>query len=326
MPVRRLLLLSLALLTLLAGCTRSRATPQPEPAADIAEPAVMTNTVASGGEPLVEFNPSSAAADTAAATATPAPTVTRATINYTVEEGDTLSSVALKFGVEMERVRQLNRLLDDNLYVGQILQMPYTEGVTAEGLPTPTPEPYVHVVAEGNNLGIIADSYGVSEVAIMEANGLSDPNSLYVGQPLIIPGYGVTAPAPAPAAEGNTTGSETATTATTTTGDAVTHVVQPGDTLYGISEVYNVEAATIMSANNIVNGNQLRVGQQLTIPGISVLEAAAARGRVHVIQSGESLISIANGYGVTPEEITEINGINDPNTIYVGQQLIIPGQ
>ncbi len=322
MSARRLLLLTVAIILFLAGCTRSRSTP--EPTAPV-EPAVVVEAGSGGedssGEPLVTINTPAALA-TLAETPSPESTPTRSTINYTVEAGDTLSSVAVKFGVEMETVRQLNRLFDDALYVGQILQMPYSEGITAEGLPTATPEPYRYVVVEGDTLGTIAENFGVNTVAIMEVNEMSDPNSLFVGQALIIPGQ--TAPVAAAPQADTVIGSEIA--GATATPASVVHIVQPGDTLYGIAEVYNVEAPAIMSVNNIANGNQLRVGQQLRIPGISARDAAAARGRVHIIQSGENLTTIANLYGVTAEEVIQFNGISNPDTIYVGQQLIIPGQ
>jgi spore germination protein len=45
-----------------------------------------------------------------------------------------------------------------------------------------------------------------------------------------------------------------------------------------------------------------------------------------VIQSGESLTAIAQQYGVSAEEIISFNNISNPDAIYVGQELIIPGQ
>lgn len=336
MSVRQFILLTIVVPLLITSCTRSRTTAEPTVAADIAEPVVITGSIGTDGsasnvtngepESLVILDaPNSEGSATE--TPTPAPTVTRATINYTVQSGDTLSSVAIQFGTTMERVRQLNRLIEDDLYVGQILQMPYTEGVTAEGIPTATPEPYRHVVAEGSNLSIIAESYGVSEVAIMEANELSNPNSIYVGQSLIIPGYATAvSTTPSTTAGSQSDGQTSVGTTAETALSNVQHIVQPGDTLYAIAEIYGVDAAVLIDANNIANGNQLRVGQQLEIPGVTQLDAARARGRVHVIQSGENLSAIANLYGVTAEEIITLNGIDNPDTIYVGQQLVIPGQ
>lgn len=323
MVALRTILLTTALLWLFVGCTRSRST-EPTVTEEAVSVTVITGTVNSGNssssaEPLVTIV---TPVQEATATLTPEPLNTPSTIDYYVQDGDTISSVAAKFNVDTETVRRLNYLLDDNIFVGQILQMPFQEGITAEGAPTATPEPFRYEVVAGDSLGGIAIQFGVSTVAIMEANNMSDPNSLYVGQQLAIPGY-LSSPN-----SGTTTSSDASIPADSqsTTGEAVNHIVQPGDTLYGIAQAYGVEAAAIINANNIANGNQLRAGQQLVIPGITQLDAARARGRVHIVQSGESLTSIAVLYGVTAQEVIEFNGISNPDTIYVGQQLIIPGQ
>lgn len=327
MPFRSTLLLIMILVGLLGGCTRSR--PSTEPAVS-GEPDVLVDSSNSGagnsGEPLVTIITSTQTLDdNTQPTPVPEATMTPSTIDYTVEDGDTLFFVAQKFGVDMETVRRLNYLITDDIYVGQILQMPYSAGVTAEGVPTPTPEPFRYTVAAGDSLGSIAEQFGVSLVAIMEANSMSDPNSLFVGQSLVIPGYVVQQAGGG--TEGTTTvdSADTAATENNASQD-VTHVVQPGDTLYGIAQVYGVEAVAIVSANNIANSNQLRAGQRLVIPGITERDAAAARGRIHIVQSGESLTAIAELYGVTPQEIIDFNGISNPDTIYVGQDLVIPGQ
>jgi len=322
MVALRTILLTTALLWLLVGCTRSRSTEPTVPEESLSA-TVITATINnnSSAEPLVTIiTPSQEA--TAIETSTPEPLNTPSTIDYYVQDGDTLSSVATKFNVDIETVRRLNYLLDDNIFVGQILQMPFQNGVTAEGAPTVTPEPFRYGVVEGDSLGGIAIQFGVSTVAIMEANSMSDPNSLYVGQQLIIPGYS-TSPNSGEISSDNVS---VAAGSQNSTGESVNHIVQPGDTLYGIAQAYGVEAATIINVNNIANGNQLRAGQQLVIPGITQLDAARARGRVHIVQSGESLTAIALLYGVTAQEIIEFNGISNPDTIYVGQQLIVPGQ
>ncbi len=311
------------LMSLLVACSRDRT---PTTTAVSTEPTlvVVTNTVSNvNAEPLVTIN--TLTQTTGVETPTPAVTLTPSTIDYYVKEGDTLSSVAVDFGVDTETVRRLNYLLDDNIFVGQILQMPYSEGMTAEGVPTPTPEPYRYRVVTGDSLTSIALQFNVSTVAIMEANSMSDANSLFVGQELEIPGYV------------ETVGADTATTGANTTtvgqpagqsnagsGEGVTHVVQPGETLLGIAQTYGIDPNVLAQGNNISNRNQLRVGQQLIIPGISPRDAAVARGAIHVIQSGESLSSIAAQYGVTAQAIIELNGITNPDAIYVGQQLIIP--
>ena len=318
----------LTALGLLTACTRNR--PTPESTTTGAAPAitVITSTTNTGnGEPAVTVVATPVMTTGVATTGTPvAGQLQQTTIDYHVQEGDTLLLVAQKFGVDAETVRQLNYLLDDNIFVGQILQMPYQEGITAEGAPTPTPEPYRYVVEEGDSLGTIAQQFGVSAVSIMENNNMQDPNNVFVGQVLLIPNY-------VPPATTASTSGETAASGTTdsagsaqATGQAVSHVVQPGETLYGIAQKYGVDANAIAEANNVTNRNQLRVGQKLDIPGITARDAAAALGRVHIVQSGESLTAIAQLYGVTAEEVISFNNISNPDAIYVGQELVIPGQ
>lgn len=318
----RLILPVILLMCLLVACSRDR-TPTTTTATTEPTLVVLTNTVNSGsGEPLVTVNVPTQT--TGVETPAPAVTLTPSTIDYYVKDGDTLSSVAADFGIDTETVRRLNYLLDDNIFVGQILQMPYTEGVTAEGVPTATPEPYRYRVAAGDSLTSIALQFNVSTVAIMEANSMSDANSLFVGQELEIPGYVETVTTNSSTTQANTTTAEQAGAPSSTTGEGVTHIVQPGETLFGVAQTYGIDPNVLAQANNISNRNQLRVGQQLVIPGISALDAAAARGAIHVIQSGESLSSIAAQYGVTAQEIIDLNGISNPDAIYVGQQLIIP--
>ncbi|MEZ4868903.1 MAG: LysM peptidoglycan-binding domain-containing protein [Caldilineaceae bacterium] len=304
----------------LTGCTRNRATPAATPPA---EAVVMTDTTTTGGnlDPLVTVTTPNGESAAAEATPTPALTVTPSTLDYHVEDGDTLSSVAEKFEVDTDTLRRLNYLIDDSIFVGQILQVPNKEGVTVEGMPTPTAAPFVYQVSAGDSLTGIALQFGVSTVAIMESNNLSDPNSIYVGQELKIPGYA--APTSSTAGATTATGGTVAGASGQTTA-GVTYVVQPGDTLYAIAQKFKVDAAAIDNANNIANRNQLRVGQTLTIPGITEHDAAVARGSVHTVQSGESLSGIAAEYGVSLQDILTLNNLSNPDTIYVGQELIIP--
>jgi LysM repeat protein len=100
--------------------------------------------------------------------------------------------------------------------------------------------------------------------------------------------------------------------------------VQPGETLSTIAADYGIDATDLAAANNLTNPNMLRAGQQLIIPGVTQQQAVEARGVRHTVASGESLSQIAQTYGVTIEQIMAVNGLDDPNTIVVGQELVIP--
>lgn len=313
----------LVVLLLLTACTRERETPAPTPTS--ATPAAT----AAAAEPAVTVvDPAVAATDqpdeeAAAATPEPEEEVTRDTFDYTVRGGDTLADIALRFDTTVQTLRELNFLLDDNIFAGQVLSVPYVEGMTAEGAPTPTPAPFVYVVQPGDSLSSIAAKFGISSITLVEVNNIQDPNALAVGDELLIPGYVAPATAGSTDATGAATGAASGA-AVAAPGDEFRHVVRAGETLSGIAQQYGVAAASLAAANNIGVGDVIRIGQELVIPGLSrqaALEASAVR---HTVAAGESLSAIAQQYGVTTDAIMAFNGITDPNRILVGQVLLIP--
>lgn len=304
-----ILLLTAALLT---ACTRERPTPEPTATPDASAAPTRTSS-----EPVVEMVEPPATATPAAtltATATPASGASGALIQYTVQAGDTIGSIAAQFNVTQQQLRELNNLPNDDIFAGQILRVP-------EGEPTPTPEPFKHIVKAGETLTTIAAQYGVNFLTLVEVNGLESPDNLAAGTELLIPGVA------APTSAANATGDSATTTsggATANTPAGVTHIVQPGETLSTIAADYGVAATDLATANNLTNPNMLRVGQKLLIPGVTQQQVLQTRGIRHRVASGESLSQIAQTYGVTVEQIMAANGLDDPNTIVVGQELLIP--
>ena len=317
MRVKSALIFSLLLAAAVtSACTRERPTPEAT-----ATPIPATETAVSGtpssAEPIVEVvdsTPPSPATETA--TPTSEPTAARGTLQYTVQAGDTLASIAASFDTSAQTIRELNFLPDDNIFAGQFLTVP-------EGEPTPTPEPFRHVVEVGETLFSIAAIYGVQPFVLVEVNNIQNPDALAVGTELLIPGVAV----PASGSNDSETGGADTAQSTLLDADAsasVTHIVQLGETLNSIAVEYGVDPAALASANNLTNRNLVRVGQKLVIPGITEREAVEARGTRHTVQTGESLSQIAQQYGVTVEQILAVNGLDDPNTILVGQELLIP--
>ena len=181
---------------------------------------------------------------------------------YTVQRGDTLYSIALRFGVTVQAILSANNLTNANLiFVGQRLTIP-TGGGSTNNPPPSTGGSSTYVVQAGDYLSLIAQRFGVTVAAILAANNISNPNLLFVGQVLTIPGGGgTTNPTPVPTS-GNPP--PTSTPAPSTGGS---YTVQRGDTLSAIARRFNVTLQALMSANNISNPNLIFVGQVLTIPG-----------------------------------------------------------
>lgn len=221
-------------------------TPMPTPAVTtIATQPTATATSAFGeltGTPAVTATVAPVATPTAEAAE--APSVEGAT--YTVRWGDTLFSIATMYGTTVDEIKTANGLTSDFIVVGQELIIP--GGVVTVPEPAPPTEggPTVHIVQPGETLFSIAQQYGTTVNAIAQANQITNPWFIYVGQELIIPSGGGDMGPPA--------------------GPGTTYVVQPGDTLYSIAVQYGTTVEALTVANNLSSPNFIYVGQRLVIP------------------------------------------------------------
>jgi LysM repeat protein len=117
--------------------------------------------------------------------------------SYVIQPGDTLFSIARRFGTTVQALAAANRIVNPNLiYAGQTLIIPGTDGTAGQGEapapppppPAPSPGGTTYIVQRGDTLFRIAVRHGVTIQAIAQANGLTNPNLIYAGQTLTIPG------------------------------------------------------------------------------------------------------------------------------------------
>jgi LysM repeat protein len=112
----------------------------------------------------------------------------------------------------------------------------------------------------------------------------------------------------------------------------VVHTVKPGETLFSIGRLYNVNPYSIAAANNVPYPYIIYPGQQLTIPtagttppGPTPVPPQSGQCRYyHMVLPGENLYRISLAYGVPMATIAAANGIVNYNLIYAGQTLCIP--
>ncbi|MBN1660612.1 MAG: LysM peptidoglycan-binding domain-containing protein [Anaerolineae bacterium] len=169
---------------------------------------------------------------------------------HVVSAGETLSSIATRYGTTAAAIASANGLSNPNLiYAGQRLTIPASSAGSA-------PAGGSYVVRAGDTLASIAARHGTTAAAIAAANGLANPNYIYPGQQLRIPTGGTAASAP-PA-----------------TG-ALNHVVSRGETLSSIAARYGTTAAAIAAANGLANPNTIYAGQRLQIPAAGAASAPA---------------------------------------------------
>jgi len=119
---------------------------------------------------------------------------------------------------------------------------------------SPLQQGTVHVVRRGENLTGIAARYGTTVSALVRANNIRNPNWIYVGQRLTIPGTG------GDGDDGGDDGDDTPTGV---------HIVRAGETLSRIALRYGTTVWAIASLNGLRNINYIYVGQRLRIPGKS---------------------------------------------------------
>ncbi len=145
------------------------------------------------------------------ALAAPAAAPRADTITHTVQAGENLYRIGLKYGVSWIDIMQANGLPNSTIYVGQQLLIPLNGPAPTppppEGEPTPAPTAppagtsTTYIVQRGDILSRIAQAYGVTVSAIVAANNIPNPSLIYAGQVLIIPAPGDTtggSPAPDP--------------------------------------------------------------------------------------------------------------------------------
>lgn len=108
------------------------------------------------------------------------------------------------------------------------------------------------------------------------------------------------------------------------------HCVASGETLAVIARKYGVSVDQLKRENGIRNANSLQVGRALYIPGrkprtVSDTRVAAATA-THRVGRGETVGGIASKYGTSAQALMNANGIRNPRSLKVGQNLKIPGR
>ncbi len=159
----------------------------------------------------------------------------------------------------------------------------------------------IHVVQRDETLFQIAQRFGTTIDELTLLNGLPNPDSLRVGQRLLIPGE-----------RRNETGLLT------------THTVQPGETIHTIALRYNSTPASLSAANNILHARTLYVGQRLLVTEGANGTLPAEGLAMHVVRAGDNWLRLALRYDASATRLADLNGMSLSSPLLAGQRLAIP--
>lgn len=198
--------------------------------------------------------------------------------NYTVQSGDTIASIASKFGLATTDVLAWNDLgWRSVIYPGQSLTLTAAAAPAAPTAAAPaTPAASTHTVVAGDTIFAIADKNGTSVDAVLAANGLSRGSVIYPGQELKVAGTAAPAAAPPTPAPTPTPAPAPAPAAAPAAASGTTHTVAAGETLFAIAQKYNTSVDALYSANGLGASSIIYPGQSITVSAPAPAPAPAS--------------------------------------------------
>ena len=286
-------------------------------------------------EPTAEAQPTQTTTETAPAAQQPAPQPVRPQpVPYTVTAGDSVSALAVRFGVRQPDILALNpdlRANPDRLKIGQQVLLPPGTDVSKAPRPradkpaaAPKAGETVYTVQPGDVLGGIALTHGVDVATIKQANNLRN-DTIFVGQKLRIPGakargrvVAAKDPAAKPAPKADTPKAEPAPKADAPKAEPAP-VAEPVDE-EPLPDQVGEEALPPPPAPQ-GEGD----GAAIAPPPPAPEAKPATQMQTYVVQPNEDLVGISLKWGVMLPALREANNLaDDVNEVAPGTTLKIP--
>ncbi|MEW5785790.1 MAG: LysM peptidoglycan-binding domain-containing protein [Bacillota bacterium] len=236
---------------------------------------------------------------------------------YTVQPGDTMFTIAQRFGVSLQALINANpQITNPNLiFPCDVLCVPGAAPPCRVPATCPPGFQGRYTVQPGDTMFIIAQRFGVSLQALINANPqITNPNLIFPCDVLCVPGppVGGRVPVSCP------------------TGFTGRYTVRPGDTMFSIAQMFGVSLQALIAANpHITNPDQIFPCDVLCVP-------CPTTGRVpttcptgfqgqYTVQAGDSMFSIAQMFGVSLQALIAANPqITNPGQIFPCDVLCVP--
>ena len=258
---------------------------------------------------------------------------------HRVKRGETLSSIARKYGTNVASIKSWNNLRSDNIREGQALKI-YRKS------PTPAPKPTVTAETENTQTPVTVATKPITvetEPITVETKSVTvETKPVTVEKervtvetkPITVETKPVTVETQPITVETKPVTIETKPVAEP---EWIYHTIAKGEGLYGIARKYGTTVEQIQKWNNIASPDKITAGQKLkirngNIPSETAKPAATPQSETaptssstifHTVQKGETMGRIAEKYHTTVEQILKWNNLTNPDKIAEGQKLKI---
>ncbi len=260
--------------------------------------------------------------------------------SYTVQKGDTLSSIAKRHGVSVQSLKDLNNISNpSSLRAGtkirihekaatQVAARSTAQETASSAKASSSSTALVrYQVKKGDTLGAIAARNGVTVQDLMAWNNIQKATSLRAGQTIKIAAT-TTAATETVAAREEVEEKE----ATPPKAARAAHIVQQGDTLGAIAAHYQVSTNDLLRWNNLNKRSILKIGQKIVVEsdgdlgralamqsGQSTIVEETTLPQNYKVQKGDTLGKIAQVHGASVEDLMRWNDIDKPSALRAGQ-------
>lgn len=227
-------------------------------------------------------------------------------IKHKIRRGESLSTIARRYGVPVSAVKDANRLRSNRIIAGRQLTIPVPLGkykssgrrtiaVALDGR---------YRVRAGDTMWDIAKAHHISVESLAGYNNISSRRRIYPGQILKVPG-----------SNSNTSGSRKSAAP-----KYASYRVRSGDSLWKIAKKYGTSVSALSRLNNLSSRGHIYPGQALRVPA-----SGARKGTfTYVVRRGDNLSRIAVRFGVGVTDILSRNKLSNPERIAIGMKLLIP--
>ncbi|MEW6507925.1 MAG: LysM peptidoglycan-binding domain-containing protein [Bacteroidota bacterium] len=241
-------------------------------------------------------------------------------IEHRIRNGESLSSIAAKYGVSIRQIKEWNNLSSNNIYMGRKLVIysgdPKNLSSNRSNNNLISGNTSKYRVRKGDTISEIARKFNISEFQLRKWNNLKS-NKIVAGQELTLHNKENTL------SFGDNT--------TPKNSNVINYTIKPGDVLGKIAENYNVSIADLKNWNNL-KSNKLIAGKKLLIYSDSKpidptqitgeIKQNKTKSNLHTVKNGESLWSIAKIYKVLVADIMAWNNLTS-DRVKIGQKLKI---